>query len=342
MAGTMQILVAIDEFPARVWEGFESKATITFVRDGREARALLQKNHFHIVLVDIFLPGVDGLQLLRLIQEQEDKPAVILTSEAPNFQYARQGILYGACDYLLRPLNPEALQEAFQRVQAQHQRPDSFEQTLLQGLIHALGTPGFPAALEASFHQITTREPDQFNASHRCLLLFQALVRQAYEMHSWLSCFLDPKECETITELNSSDPQVVQTVCQHSGEELNKLLMSLYPPQADAQLTEIMEYMLMNVDRLFAQKEIAQKFYLSASTLSERFSRSLEISYREYNQGLKISRAAYLLRNTDMKLYEVCAKLGFKDTSYFSKQFKQQTGQTATSYRQEPYWDFQI
>lgn len=342
MAGALQILVAIDEYPSQIWEEFSGKASITFARDGREARALLQRTHYHIVLVDIFLPGVDGLQLLRMIQEQEDKPAVILTSEAPNFQYARQGILYGACDYLLRPLNQKSLQETFQRIQNQYQKPDNFEQALLHSLIHALGTSGFPAALKASFQQISAKESDQFNASHRCRLLFQAVVKHAYEKYSWLSRFLDPKECETIAELNTNDPQVVQSVCLRSGEELNTLLLSLYPPQSDAQLTEIMEYMLSNVDRLFAQKEIAQKFYLSASTLSERFSKSLNIPYREYNQGLKINRAAYLLRNTDMKLYEVCAKLGFKDTSYFSKQFKKQTGQTATSYRQEPYWDFQI
>lgn len=342
MAEKSNILVAIDELPSSVWQGFAHDAQLVFVRDGREAERLLQERRFDIVLLDIFLTGVDGLQLLQLIQQKSPRPAVILTSEAPNFQFARQGLLYGACDYLLRPLTFDVLSTAFARIRRRSVTSDPVLTETLLPVFQALGSQRFPLCLQDGFARLSAQDANPIHSARSCRSLFQLLVQKAYQTYPWLSKYLDAKECETIPDMNISDPQLVQSSYLKLGLNLNRLFMVLYPRPTDPQLAEVMQYMLTNVDRLFSQKEVAQRFFLSASSLSERFSRCVQISYREYTQGLRINRAAYLLRNTDMKLYEVCGKLGFKDVSYFSRQFKQTTGKTVTSYRQGPYWDFQI
>ncbi len=342
MAEKLNILVAIDEIPSPVWQSFACEANLIFVRDGREARRLLLERFFDIVLLDIFLIGIDGLQLLQLIQHKSPKPAVILTSEAPNFQFARQGLLYGACDYLLRPLTSDMLKVAFARIRQRSISSNPILTDLLQPIFHALGTKRLHACLQDGFNRISTLEPNPIQSAHNCRSLFQLLVQKTYQSYPWLVKYLDVKECETIPDMEINDPQLVQSSYIKLALNLNQLFAVLYPAQPDPQLAEIMQYMLTNVDRLFSQREVAQQFFLSASSLSERFSRYVQISYREYTQGLRLNRAAYLLRNTDLKLYEICGKLGFKDVSYFSRQFKQVTGQTVTSYRQGPYWDFQI
>ena len=56
-----------------------------------------------------------------------------------------------------------------------------------------------------------------------------------------------------------------------------------------------------------------------------------------------MSRASWFLRNTNLKLYEICDQMGFKDVNYFSRQFRQQNGMTVSEYRMDDgNWEFQI
>lgn len=57
--------MAIDEMPEPVWEAFSEQFAITFLRDGRDVKPLLQQRSFDILFLDLFLSGEDGLQLLR-------------------------------------------------------------------------------------------------------------------------------------------------------------------------------------------------------------------------------------------------------------------------------------
>jgi two-component system response regulator YesN len=336
-----RILVAADEMPSGVWKAFQDQAEVTFVRDGQEAKRILSTQTFQVVFLDIFLTGIDGLQLLRFLQQQGAQSAVILTSEAPNFQFARQGLLYGACDYLLRPLCKEVIAEALERIQRRQTAEDTVVAGLLPGLTKALRQENFVQEMGEAFDAITRQDGDPLSAANRCRNLYQRLVQDTFQSCPWLELYLSPQECNDIQELRTSDALLVQTTCLAQGQRLNSTLLRLYPATEEG-FGEILIYMLEHVEQLESQKELAQRFFMSASTLSERFSANLHSSYREYHQTLRLYRAAYLMRNTSLKLYEICARLGFRDVSYFSRQFRLQTGATVADYRQEGGWDFQI
>lgn len=341
MEGKLRILVVADEMPSPVWQSFAERADVTFVRDGREAGRILAGRPFHIVFLDIFLPGIDGLQLLRRLQAEESRLSVVLTSEAPNFQYARQGLLYGACDYLLRPLQKKNIEEALDRIRRRQSAADPVASELFPVVFKSMRTERFSACMAAAVDRITEQSPDQIEAAGSCRALYQMLVKETYLACPWLGLYLGRKECSDIDEIRTSDVRLVQTTCLRQGERLNAILSRLYP-EAEEPLGGIMTYMLANVDSLYSQKEVAQAFYMSASSLSERFAALLHSSYRAYHQLLRLYRAAYLMRNTNLKVYEICGKLGFKDASYFSRQFRLQTGASIADYRQEGGWDFEI
>lgn len=341
MEEKLQILVVADEAPNSVWQAFAPRAEVTFVRDGREAKRILSDQPFHIIFLDIFLPGIDGLQLLRLLQAEESHSSVILTSEAPNFQFARQGLLYGACDYLLRPLQKENIEEALARIQRRQSVTDPLVAEIFPSVFKSLRSERFSDCMAGAIDRITEQYRDQMEAADSCRTLYQMLVKETYLAYPWLGQYLGRKECNDIDEIRASDVRLVQKTYLRQSEKLNALLSKLYP-EVEEPFREIMTYMLTNVDSLYSQKEVAQAFFMSASSLSERFTSILHSSYREYHQLLRLYRAAYLMRSTNLKLYEICGKLGFKDTSYFSRQFKLQTGASIADYRQEGGWDFEI
>ena len=100
----LNILVAIDAVPDKLWERLQVMAQVRFATDGYEAYRALASEQFDVVFLDLNLRGIDSFELLRRTRAEELCMAVVLTSESPSFSYAQQGILYGVSAYLLRPL----------------------------------------------------------------------------------------------------------------------------------------------------------------------------------------------------------------------------------------------
>ncbi len=96
--------------------------------NGRQALDLLQGTVADVVLADIRMPGMDGIELASHLGLLEKAPAVIFTTAYDN--YAVQAFDLNAVDYLLKPVRTQRLLAALQKVQAQ-QRPDP---ALLAGL----------------------------------------------------------------------------------------------------------------------------------------------------------------------------------------------------------------
>ncbi|EWY42490.1 chemotaxis protein CheY [Skermanella stibiiresistens SB22] len=88
--------------------GFRSTAC----RDGAEMRRALQADHFDLVVLDLMLPGDDGLKLCRELRSPEarkpDVPVIMLTAMSEDTDRI-VGLEVGADDYLPKPFNPREL-----------------------------------------------------------------------------------------------------------------------------------------------------------------------------------------------------------------------------------------
>ena len=84
--------------------------------DGELAYPLIQKLKPDIVITDIKMPFMDGLDLSRLIRKELPKTKIIILSGYGDFDYAKQAINIGVTDYLLKPISPEKLLEAVRHV----------------------------------------------------------------------------------------------------------------------------------------------------------------------------------------------------------------------------------
>ncbi len=71
----------------------------------------IQRENVKIVITDICMPETDGLELTRRIKEIDGGAKIILLTGFAEFEYARKAITLGAFDYLLKPLNPDKINE---------------------------------------------------------------------------------------------------------------------------------------------------------------------------------------------------------------------------------------
>ena len=92
------------------------------VSNGKDALAVLKAEAFDLVLTDIRMPFIDGIELLGKINELGIDVAVAFISSYDEFEYARKGLVLGAFDYLLKPVNEQKLWDMLRRVSESLQR----------------------------------------------------------------------------------------------------------------------------------------------------------------------------------------------------------------------------
>lgn len=328
IAGKPNILVAIDEHPAPVWQAFAADAEITYVRDGLNAYRLLSEDHFDLTLIDLYLTGMDSLELLRRIRAERLCPMVVLTSEVPSFSYAQQGILYGVTAYLLRPLQEAELREIFDRLRSERYPEQALIEPAARRIVEQLRSPHIADVLEQEGRKLNPPEDDLIQQSLRWKALYEELIHQTFQQYPWLKLYHHPKEFDEPDLIWDQDRHIVRTFCNRKLSTLNQIMLEFLPAEADRRTVEMLTYLLQTIDQNWKQVEVAKRFYITNSTMSTRFQRQLGISYREYITRLKIRRAQYLLHYTDVRAKEIAAHLGYKDRSYFAKLFQQRTGTT--------------
>src|SRR5512141_1234146 len=82
---------------------------VTTAADGAEALQRLESAPYDLVYLDIRLPGMDGLQVLRQMHDRYPQLAVVLLTAYASVKSAVEAVRLGATDYLIKPITPEAL-----------------------------------------------------------------------------------------------------------------------------------------------------------------------------------------------------------------------------------------
>jgi sigma-B regulation protein RsbU (phosphoserine phosphatase) len=112
---TPRILVVDDNddnrYTLTLYLDLEGYTDVTVAEDGEQAIAVLQKDRFDLVLLDVMMPKVDGYQVLTWAREQPNlaELPVIMVSALNEIDSVVRCIELGALDYLLKPFNPVLL-----------------------------------------------------------------------------------------------------------------------------------------------------------------------------------------------------------------------------------------
>lgn len=102
--------------------------------DGEMALPLLRTTQPDVLITDIKMPFMDGLQLIKIVHERMPWVKIIILSGHDEFEYAQQAIKLGVADYLLKPITVQTLQNTLQKltVQLDQERKEREELRKLQ------------------------------------------------------------------------------------------------------------------------------------------------------------------------------------------------------------------
>ena len=117
----IRLLIADDEALERetladiVARRFEHEVTIETAENGRKAADTAVLWGADLILMDIEMPGMNGLDAARAVLEQRPECKVIFVTAYSLFQYAHEAMHLGACDYLLKPVNPDEVEASIRK-----------------------------------------------------------------------------------------------------------------------------------------------------------------------------------------------------------------------------------
>jgi DNA-binding NtrC family response regulator len=110
MSGKNRILIVDDDDVVR-WSYLRSLQSVscnaTTAGDGEEALQSMEQSPFDVVLLDVRMPGQDGMSVLRTMKQKWPESEVVMITGYPTVTDAKEAVRLGAYDYIAKPVGPQ-------------------------------------------------------------------------------------------------------------------------------------------------------------------------------------------------------------------------------------------
>jgi signal transduction histidine kinase len=165
-------------------------ARLVKARSGEEALLHLLRETFAVILLDVQMPGLDGLQTAELIKKREQTqyiPIIFITALSREAAWVFKGYAHGAVDYLLKPIDPEIVRAKVRVfcdlfVRGERIRKQALESEVkdvfLASVVHELRTPlaAAKAQTQLALHQLAEGRGEP-NASRALRIISRQIDR---------------------------------------------------------------------------------------------------------------------------------------------------------------------
>ncbi len=323
------------------WDYFEGELVGT-ASSGEEAVSLFDQLLPDVVISDIKMGAMTGIELAKIIHERKDSTRMILLTAHGEFEYARQAIQYGVVDYILKPITIEKIENLSERLAhinlLKEQQHNSYlmawDDQLKDQILNALRNSD-PKILDDFFQSGLFGE---LMAGGACNTVGIQLLDYLYQYLNEIS--VNPHA------LNYSRKETISTFLGTRGYQakMDFIITKYYDlltsgaQEAPSHSIAIVSYAMEHIKEHFSEPEfnlsgLAYAMNVSLSHLSTVFKRATGNNLSTYVTDLRLDKAKTLLSDYKYSIMEIAGLSGYNDAKYFSKLFKKHTGRTPGEYR---------
>ncbi len=392
MSNTLRLIV-IDDEPIiinqfkkmDIWE----KSHFTLVEcfsDAEDAEEYMVENPVDIVICDIRLPGMSGLEFAEIIKNNYPQTMFVLMSAYSEFEYAQQAISLGVREYLVKPLRKNEIlsclnnlyKSAPARVITKNSEILIFQQILLSIVTGVIDNE------EALLTELTTYSLPKHELEHPVIFLnvhinsFEDYLSGQWKygrtrLYNAISFILnqpilnhnlyltrycnDDFECAIISKNNcikntseifdtikvifsSTLNMDVQITLQSEFESVLSVINKTTNSPMDKKNNFLFNVAIKYIDDNYTNSQldlnlVAQKLYLSKKYFSHIFKQKMGVNFVSYLNKVRIEKSKPYVIDTNVKISSIYEYVGYKNSRYFYKNFKELTGLTPLQYREK-------
>ncbi|PLS01055.1 response regulator transcription factor [Neobacillus cucumis] len=363
----MKTIIVEDEYHIRQgikesieWEALSAEL-VGEADNGEDAWELYQACQADLILLDINMPKMNGLELAKRIRSINDKAQIVFLTGFDEFNYVKQAITLNASDYLLKPISYQELKEALIRARNRVKKlkeHESMVEELKQTNRNQSGQMipyKITAPLNETSRPIFTKELELLNkvktgvdfeesfkgwmegltlknfeeakmiASQFCFSLFRIVQEEKIHFDHDVPPFIAISQCNTLKELTAFLSNIVQKVAQLISEKKEL--------QGNKIIEDAKRWIREHLSEDVSLVRISDHLHLSPNYFSQLFKQETGETFISYTTNQRFERSKELLRDNRLKIAEIATQVGYTDTNYFSIAFRKFYGVTPSEYR---------
>jgi two-component system response regulator YesN len=326
--------------------------------DGQEAFDYLSCHDVELVVSDIYMPKVDGLELIEKLKSIGRSPVVILISGHSSFEYAKRAIKSEMVfEYILKPVNFEELDKVLSEAKEKILKKESSsdfpiltkeewskfakdekgnalsKQIEILNEVKLCDLPHAKKLFNTSWEIMIKNEYTNNMIARYCIELNIGLIDLVLEQRNSREVLLEDPIHYIRTRHELFDIKAyVMTMLEKTYNIISRKEKKDLSPIINVALDYINENYNKHEQSL---NSLADHLNVSPNYLCLRFKEETGINYTKYLNNLRVKHAKDLLRDVRLKIYMISDMVGFEDTRYFSRIFRTYTGYTPTEYQKK-------
>ena len=337
--------------------------------DGERAFRYVEEEGPDIVLADINMPFLDGMEFADLVRQRYPEIKIIMLTAYREFSYAQRAVQLQIFSYLTKPFtNQEVLEavcKAAEAVEEDRRQKKAIDNSLQfirkknleeiaeywrkeeeielsavkKGLQRAVEQRDVAAIQDLVGKTLCQMQKTKKKPSTADVFCVVELLRFSWEMTEDTQAYASfRKDCDNILAalVRASDPAALAEQALAYFSELGRYLEAHNTSSMEKRVNQAVEYICENyANPELSLEDVAREVCLSASYLGNCMKKYKKTSYVNLLNRVRIENAKKFLARTDIRSCEVAFLVGFNSSQYFSSSFKKSTGMTPSAFREQ-------
>jgi len=293
--------------------------------NGRKAVEIFHSEKIHIAILDIEMPVIKGIDVAELMRKEDEDICIIFLTAYDKFEYAKRAVSVRALEYLLKPYSERELI------------------LVLEEALHIVQKKNKDKQMEDNYAKIESKEVHVNNLKAEGENLENVRIGETVNK-SLETPNIQSLNCDNIsTEQIISDEKVNEDLRKSNTEirELNEYNNNIEMDdikednlnRLNILVSFIEEYIKTNYMYDISMHEAARAINYSEPYFCKMFKQQFGQNFTAYLTEYRIDMAKKILALPNISVKEAGSKVGYSDSSYFTRVFRKLIGVTPTEYR---------
>lgn len=300
-------------------DGFE---VCTVAKTGTEAVEKVKDFRLDIVFMDVVMPDENGIQAAKKIREALPHVTIYLVSAYNTFDFAKEAVHIGVDEYLLKPLSFSRVKRLLENFRGLKQRRNA----TFDKICGIVDSSDYAAMYYALPELIANIKQESWDATDEIIDYYYTIENKLFAQYGCL---------EETNYVNRPAGKMLP-VERWLEFRLYATLDLIFRHKAIA-LYPVMKKSFLYIDEHIGEniglREVRENSGLSQGYLSRIFKKTLGISVMTYIHLCRMMQAKWYFCVTSDSVTDVAYRLGYNESSYFSKLFKKYEKMTISAYK---------